>query len=418
MQEPPSQASGKPVSSPRRVVATAVAAFATMGLAPAAHAQCVSNENGILCDLQTLSISDEFTSEAFGLSGDGRILVGRGTPSQRAWMLDDQFDASFIGLPGSAAFAASADGSVIVGEADSQPGIQAFRWTAAGGMEGLGDVPGFFFGSSAADVSDDGSVVVGTGTPGPLESTEAFRWTPATGLVGLGSLPGGDQTSTAFAVSGDGTVIVGGSGSNRTIGEDREAFRWTQAGGMQALGDLDGGAFASGAVGVSADGSVIVGQGVSGFGPEAFRWEGGVMTPLGDLTGGNFWSLATDVTADGRIVVGTGAVRIADAGFDFFHPFVWDAQNGMRDLLVVLNDLGLALPNLEPTVATAISDDGTVIAGFGASAFRTPAGDTRTEAWIAVLAEPVPEPGSGLACAATFLTVVGLARARAPLGRR
>jgi hypothetical protein len=39
----------------------------------------------------------------------------------------------------------------------------------------------------------------------------------------------------------------------------------------------------------------------------------------------------------------------------------------------VLNDLGLALPDLEPTVATSISDDGMVITGFGASVFRTPA---------------------------------------------
>src|SRR5438105_633720 len=38
--------------------------------------------------------------------------------------------------------AISADGTVVVGEGDSGSGAEAFRWTRAGGMQGLGNFPG------------------------------------------------------------------------------------------------------------------------------------------------------------------------------------------------------------------------------------------------------------------------------------
>ena len=57
--------------------------------------------------------------------------------------------------------------------------------------------------------------------------TEAFRWTEATGMVGLGDLPGGDFYSTAYGVSADGSVVVGRGRSASGV----EAFRWTEATG-------------------------------------------------------------------------------------------------------------------------------------------------------------------------------------------
>lgn len=58
-------------------------------------------------------------------------------------------------------------------------------------MVGLGDFPGGEFGSQAYGVSADGSVVVGFGAPAAPSFFEAFRWTSAGGMVGLGDLPGG-----------------------------------------------------------------------------------------------------------------------------------------------------------------------------------------------------------------------------------
>ena len=81
----------------------------------------------------------------------------------------------------------SADGAV-VGQVHSENGFEAFRWTAATGMVGLGDLPGGPFASVARGVSGDGSVVVGRSLS--ANGTEAFRCTQATGMVGFGDLPG------------------------------------------------------------------------------------------------------------------------------------------------------------------------------------------------------------------------------------
>jgi probable HAF family extracellular repeat protein len=116
----------------------------------------------------------------------------------------------------------------------------------------LGDLPGGIFDSAASAVSADGMVAVGSsvsGSSSPL--VEAFRWTQATGMVGLGFLPGHSETSRASDVSANGSIVVGASGD---IGE---AFRWTQATGMVGLGFLPGGS-SSIALGVSADGLVTI----------------------------------------------------------------------------------------------------------------------------------------------------------------
>ncbi|HJS06376.1 MAG TPA: hypothetical protein VJ809_01915, partial [Pirellulales bacterium] len=98
------------------------------------------------------------------------------------------------------AYGITPDGNVIVGYASSADGHEAFRWTAATGLVGLGHMaPGDHFYDTAYGVSADGAVVVGLAesAAGP----QAFRWTEATGMVGLGDLPGGDFNSSAQAIS-------------------------------------------------------------------------------------------------------------------------------------------------------------------------------------------------------------------------
>src|SRR5262249_26201691 len=120
--------------------------------------------------------------------------------------------------------------------------------------------------------------------------------------------------STAAAISADGSVIVG-SGDSSSYAQ--EIFRWTQATGMVGLGVLSGGNV-SFATAVNADGSVIVGYGDDGvsFYPVAFRWTGGdgmqsiraLLVSAGvDMTG---WELvaATGVSASGNTIVGIGFV--------------------------------------------------------------------------------------------------------------
>ena len=240
----------------------------------------------------------------------------------------------------------SGDGSVVVGISGGYGG-QAFRWTAAGGMEGLGRPPAHFY-SYARAVNNDGSVVVGGGQSSDVESeidrTQAARWTAAGGMQGLGHLPGGGLIGVALGVSGDGSVIVGTSDS----ASGGQAFRWTAAGGMQGLGDLPGGWFQSEAHAASGDGSVVVGYGTSASGNQAFRWtSAGGMVGLGFLPG-DLESTAHGGSADGSTVVGTSA---SPSGA---HVFRWTSADGM----VGLGNLpGGFLPS-------GFSADGSVVVGY------------------------------------------------------
>jgi uncharacterized membrane protein len=116
-------------------------------------------------------------------------------------------------------------------------------------------------------------VVVGERRSGA--DSEAFRWTEAGGMVGLGDLPGGSFSSGAIAVSADGSVIVGSSLTD--IGS--EAFIWDATHGMRNLKSVLtasglnlAGWTLTGAGGISADGFTIAGVGINPQGQtEAWR---------------------------------------------------------------------------------------------------------------------------------------------------
>lgn len=112
----------------------------------------------------------------------------------------------------------SGNGQVIVGTwSDGISENQAFRWTIAGGYTLLGDLPGGLIDSVAYGTNQDGSVIVGTGNPGFDLPDEAVVWTQAAGMQSLRSIlsEGGVDLSAwrslnlAADVSNDGNVIVG-----------------------------------------------------------------------------------------------------------------------------------------------------------------------------------------------------------------
>jgi probable HAF family extracellular repeat protein len=348
-------------------------------------------------------------SFALGVSADGSVVVGESSSvNSPAEAFRWTQGTGMVGLgflpgggpsanlnAGSNALGISADGSVVVGYSNIpnvNGGYEAFRWTQATGMVGLGDLPGGIFDSKATGVSADGSVVVGNGTG--FYGT-AFRWTQATGMVGLGYLLGGGYyaASSASGVSANGSVVVGNSTSANGIEALgwQEAFRWTQGTGMVGLGDLPGGIFWSSAINVSADGSVVVGQSSGAYGYEAFRWtqETG-MVGLGFLPVGGFSvSAATGVSADGSVIVGYSRGEV----------FVWNSTQGMRSLREILtNDYGLDLTgwgDLSYAGYPQVSADGLTIVSQG----WNPKG--KLEAWIARLdgqTNPpnpsVPEPSA------------------------
>ena len=331
----------------------------------------------------------------------------------------------------SGAHAVSADGSTVVGVSESSSGREAFRWTAGGGMVGLGDLPGGAFNSDAQGVSGDGLVVVGDGVSTSMPR-EAFRWTSGTGMVGLGLLPGGDlgspDESVAQAISSDGLVIVGEAKAQLPDGRiSVQPFRLADVGGMVSLGYLHTENPSGQAFGVSADGAVIVG--ISGR--DAFRWtsSSGISTLAGLPSGARAWA----VSGDGQVIVGDaspnafawteaeGVVNLGVSGsgeavsfdgsviaglgnFDGTgEAFIWHQGIGARRLEDVLTGLGLDVGDWTLDVQ-GMSADGTVLVGGGVN----PNGEV--EAWMAVV--PLPEPHGALGVMSGLVLLLLLHRRR------
>jgi probable HAF family extracellular repeat protein len=181
-------------------------------------------------------------------------------------------------------------------------------------MTALGRLPGDgeFMPSKARGISADGQVVVGFS--GSASGAEAFRWSAAEGMEGLGDLPGGTFSSEALSVSANGQVVVGYANSE----QGQEAFRWTRSGGMATLGTFSSGYFYSEALDLSADGSMVVGYGLSKLGQRAFIWdERHGMRDLRDVLINSYgldlegWTLqmAWAMSDDGFTIVGKGTNR-------------------------------------------------------------------------------------------------------------
>lgn len=160
-----------------RLVGAAGLAAGLAALMPgAAVAQACPSTPEEMCDLGTLMPDNSSDSEAWGVSADGSIVVGR-TES-----------------------------------ADTSNG-RAFRWkAAAGSMQDLGTLKSDNTGDSRANgVNADGSIVVGISDTDDGGRGRAFRWDASTGTIqDLGTL-GSDfsKSSTAYGVNADGKVVVG-----------------------------------------------------------------------------------------------------------------------------------------------------------------------------------------------------------------
>lgn len=163
-----------------------------------------------------------FSSYARATSADGSVVVGYGTSASGTEAMRWTSSSGMVGLGDlaggafeSKAYNVSADGSVVVGYSRNAIDQEAFRWTAATGMVGLGDLNGAnFIQSEAYAVSADGNVVVGySDTPG---GSQAFYWTVNDGMESVADILSaagvnttGWDLSVAYDVSDDGTLVVG-----------------------------------------------------------------------------------------------------------------------------------------------------------------------------------------------------------------
>ncbi len=191
-------------------------------------------------------------SEANGISGNGLMVVGS--------------SSALSGIP-----ATETTPEIITSQA-----TQAFKYSVATSRVGLGDLEGGSVTSSAFAASFDGSVIVGYGTPG-TGINHGVIWTDA-GIMSVGDLPGGADICRLYDVSADGSIAVG-------LGNDasgRAAVIWDPENGLRKLStlvaglgvDLTGWTLET-AEGISADGDVIVGNGTNPAGKkEAWRLTG------------------------------------------------------------------------------------------------------------------------------------------------
>lgn len=221
---------------------------------------------------------------------------------------------------------------------------------------------------SAWALSGDGSTVVGLyWRPGSTDgSAHAFKWTAAGGLVGLGSQ---GASSRANGVNADGSVVVGWSEAI-PLGHAWQPTVW-DAGGLTVLSDTD---MWCEAWAVNDAGDIVVGDSTDYVNYTlpmiaATMWKrtptGWQEYPLGVLPGtfGNAVGHATglDVNEDGTMVVGVNA-------FDSFNTtgFVWTEQEGLMKARDYFLARGAVLPsNFAISSVTAMSHDGRTFAGFG-----------------------------------------------------
>ncbi len=322
------------------------------------------------------------------VSPDGSVVVGKtffgfGVNVPYYWTVEDGMVIIDMNFPfdGGAAVAASAAGrSIVIQSIHRRTGDpHSLLWNR---MENtwtdLGDLPGGPYDTGATAISDDGSVVVGVSVSAESDpAVEAFRWTADTGIEPLGVLGGRSHFSVAADISADGSVIVGGSWGQEAI----EAVRWTPEAGIESLGSRPEWA-RNAATAVSPDGQTIAGSLLDRAGFfHAWIWteqDGYTILP-------NPWlgsSIVPTAVADGgRMVVGI----VQHAGS---LAFIWTPEDGMRDLAEVFeNDYGFDLSDWVSFRAEDISADGRTIVGDGIRWIAP--GTTANDGWYAFLGDPV-----------------------------
>jgi probable HAF family extracellular repeat protein len=174
--------------------------------------------SGVMTNLGTL-IDTYSISEARGVAADGSVIVGRSDAADQRrgdqhafrWQGGVMTDLGTLDGRTSAVNAVSADGSVVVGVSTTASGdAHAFRWQN-GVMTDLGTLGGKE--SSALAVSADGSVVVGWSDASDHWWHDAFRWTAATGMQRIEDWVKQYRQASIrlkqLAISADGSVVVG-----------------------------------------------------------------------------------------------------------------------------------------------------------------------------------------------------------------
>ncbi|MFA6046431.1 MAG: hypothetical protein WC718_15710 [Phycisphaerales bacterium] len=303
----------------------------------------------------------------------------------------------------------SADGQVVVGNYSGS----AFTWTPTQGTTRLVDlgVSNIF---SAYGISGNGQVVIGS-----FGGANGARWSQATGLQDFQFVPGYNFGQQAVSGSNDGSIAAGfvtkrvannfyvsqsvrwgpdGTysfiGSYNTLGTNRAraisrdgstiigtafdetaAYKWTEAGNIQILPYLLGNqANSSVAAALSGNGQFIVGL----SNDRSVIWHDSTVTELRLADGQSGLSSASAVSDDGTVVA--GAVRDLVRNDGSYVAGVWTPTTQFIPLTDYLASFGIQVPaGVRLTNVTGISADG-----------RTFVGDTNILSMDFVVTIPAP----------------------------
>lgn len=290
-------------------------------------------------------------------SGDGTRVFGQfGALSTWSWTAAGGIQT--LGANGSELTSATYDGSVAVGTA-AFPGLAPFTQCAfwivgfpAPWNPGL--IPGYIY-SSATDVSADGSVIVGyaQNNPGDMPLFVAVRWA-AGGYTLLPPAPGFTTSRRATCISGDGQYIFGTSAF--FPGFVSVPTRWGPGNVPQALGNPPGETFEAYPMKASVDGMVAMGWGAQ---VHTWRWIEGlgyqsIASPVGTT------ARPQDMTGGGETIV--GSVYLSQ---DVSYAAFWTQSGQWMDLNAYLPTQGLDLTGWYLNTCYAVSDDGRTLAGTG-----------------------------------------------------
>ncbi len=325
---------------------------------------------------------------AFAMSADGGTIVATVGPRAFRWRETEGWrelpPIPVNGERSATVSGVSATGRFAVGTSRSAtiPGAaEAVIWDELGPALALGDLPGGSFNSFGHSVSADGNVVVGASNATDTDGPVIFRWVRGQTMANLGGQA--QANPTLYDVN---RVICTASGETvfgHIMGPQR-ARRWN--GTWAFLGDLPGGGLTSWVRGISMSGDFAVGEVASSEGQVAYLWSPAMgmqwlgLSPIGTTNG----TIAHAVSDDGRVVVGLGATGWLS------QATIWQPEHGWRNLkLVLLSEFGITdADGWTMDRAVAISADGKTIAGRGVN----PCG--RQDIW---LVRRIPQVGN---CAA------------------
>ncbi len=284
------------------------------------------------------------------LSGDGRVVVG---------LFGGWVNGVTSAMGGLGAYqdvtwtATSADGSVVIGTALTQPAlsIDALRW-ANDTVTFIGHQAGKFY--FATDITADGNTVVGWGSEG------GFRWND--GARTPVCIDPGDANTIVLGISNDGSIMIG------TPGTIQMTSPWLAM--APSAGE------ATGSEGEASNGSSF------------YRWVNGVPKAIGQMPGGYpgvAYTTIVELSGDGSTIVGT----MTPLPLGEWDPnaqttsSIWRVGIGWRELTdVLIDECHLDLTGWARLAAIGVSDDGLTIVGNGKNPQGLP------EAWIAHIPEP------------------------------